>query len=169
MYTIRLFSLLALVGCSAPSKQDSARVFTAMTTTAIAAQSAAVADARLHPAVVPAALAIQFDGACPGGGTMHVDGTYDAAGSGNAAAFDLDMAFAQCTGALGDAVDGDVTWTSTASAATGFSETMTGHIAVDGRNVSAACDFDVTLAVDAAQLSYGGTMCGYDVQVLLTL
>jgi len=169
MYTIRSLSLLALVGCASPSKQDSARVFTAMTTTTTAAISAAVGDARHHAAVVPAALAIQFDGACPGGGTMHVDGSYDGPSNGSTAAFDLDMAFAQCKNALGDTVDGDVRWTSTASAATGFSETMTGQIAVDGSNFSAACDFDVTLAVTAAQVSYGGTMCGYDVQVLVTL
>jgi hypothetical protein len=169
MYTTRWLSLLVLVGCSAPSKQDSARAFEAMTTAATTAQSTAVANARQHLAAVPAALVIQFDGACPGGGTMHVAGSYDGPGTGNAAAFDLDMTFAQCTSALGDTVDGDVTWTSTASAATGFSETMTGDIAVHGRNVSAACDFDVTLAVNLAQISYGGTMCGYDVQALLTL
>ncbi len=158
-----------LIGCSTgPSKQDSARVFAAMTSSAALAQSAAVTDARQHQAVVPAALAIHFDGACPGGGTMHVDGSYDGAGTGNSAAFDLNMTFAQCKSALGDMVDGDLTWSSTASAATGFSETMTGHVAVDGNNVSAACDFDVTLAVNAAQISYGGTMCGYDVQALLT-
>ena len=144
-------------------------MFTAMTAAATSAQSAAVANARQHEAALPAALAIQFDGPCPGGGTMHVDGTYDGSGTGNAAAFDLDMTFAQCTSALGDTVDGDVTWTSTASAATGFSETMTGHIAVDGNHVSAACDFDVTLAVSLAQVSYAGTMCGYDVQALITL
>jgi hypothetical protein len=168
MYTTRWISLLVLVGCSGPSKQDSARVFGAMTAATIAAQSAAVADARQHQAAVPAVLAIQFDGACPAGGTMHVDGSYDGPGTGNAAAFDLDMTFTQCRSALGDTVDGDVTWTSTASA-TGFSETETGQIAVDGGHVSAACDFDVTLAVTAAQISYGGTMCGYDVQLLLAL
>src|ERR1041385_1238467 len=122
MYTIRWLSLFVLVGCSTPSKQDSARVFGAMTAATTSAQSAAVADARQHPAVVPAALAIQFDGACSGGGTMHVDGSYDGPGNGNAAAFDLDMTFAQCTSALGDTVDGDVEWTSTASAM-GFAET----------------------------------------------
>ena len=144
-------------------------MFTSMTSATADAQTAAVTAARQHQAAVPAALTVHFDGACPGGGTMHVDGSYDGPGTGNAAAFDLDMTFAQCKSADGDTVDGDVKWMSTASLATGFAETKTGHIAVEGSNFAAACDFDVTLAVNLAQISYGGTICGFDVQALLKL
>src|SRR5215467_1834462 len=124
MYTKRWLPLFMLVGCSsAPSKQDSARAFTAMTAMAAAAQSAAVTSTRQHADVVPATLVIHFDGPCPGGGTMHVDGTYDGPGTGTGAVFDLNMTFAQCQGALGDTVDGDLTWHSTVSPAAGFAET----------------------------------------------
>ena len=63
--------------------------------------------------------------------------------------------------------DGDLHWNSMAIAAASFSEAMTGHVAVMASNLSAACDFNVQLAVTPAQVSYTGMMCGYDVQLLL--
>jgi len=166
MYTIRWFWLVGLVGCSTTttSKEDSTRAFEAMTAVAAAAQSA-VADH--HAAALPAALAVQFDGPCAGGGTMHVDGTVDN-GTGTGTALALDMSFAQCRGAaLGDTVDGDLELTSEVSPTNGVSQTMKGHVAVDGTNLSVSCDFDLTMIVNSSQVSETGSMCGYDVQLLI--
>jgi hypothetical protein len=170
MRSIHLLSLVVVAACSTgPSKQDSVRVFAATMSAASAAQSAAVSDARTHAAAAPGALAITFDGACPGGGTMHVDGNYDGSGTDDRATFDMNMAFAQCRDALGDVVDGNLHWNATASGDTDFSETMTGDIAVDGGGTSTDCGIDMTLALSATQVSYAGTMCGYDVQTLVTV
>lgn len=169
MRITRLLPFVLLVACSTgPSKEDSTRVLAGMTTAATTAQSAAVADARTHAAAVPGALAIAYSGACLGGGTVAVDGTYDGTGTGDTAVFDMTMTFASCRSLTGDTVDGDLHWSSTAGAGM-FDESMTGHVSYQGGNVDASCDFDMTLAVTPLSLSYAGSMCGYDASALVTI
>src|SRR5262245_28531742 len=110
MQTTRLLPLVLVVACTGPSKEDSARAFTATMAAASSAQSAAVSEARTHASAAPGSLAVNFDGACLGGGTMHVDGSYDGSGTDDRASFDMNMAFADCRGPTGDTVNGSLHW-----------------------------------------------------------
>jgi len=155
-----------LAACSSgPSKSDATRVFASATTSMASAQSRAVSAAHGGAALnAPAALSLQYSGSCPAGGTVAVNGSYDDSGNGMAAAFDLDTSFTGCKDLTGT-LDGDLHWTSTADA-TGFTSSMTGSLVWSDGQDSASCDFDLHLSVNAAAVSYSGSVCGYNVQDL---
>jgi hypothetical protein len=44
---------------------------------------------------------------------------------------------------------------------------MTGDLDWTGNNGSASCEFDLALQVSDTGVSYGGTLCGYDVSTEL--
>jgi hypothetical protein len=169
MRTILPFVLLAAC-TSGPTttKQNAARIFAATTASMTSAQSRAVSAAHGTPALVaPASLTLAFNGACSAGGTVAVNGSYDNSGDGMRAAFDLDTAFTGCKDADGS-LDGDVHWTSSRDA-NNFTGAMTGSLAwTDGQD-SATCDIDIHLSVTPVTVSYTGSVCGYDSQLLISI
>lgn len=165
----KLLVLCVLAACSSGTTKDqSLKVFAAATTEMTTAQSSAVDAARAHASAVPAAsLALDYSGPCPAGGTVAVTGSYDASGTGDHAVFDLSSVFTSCATDDGT-LDGNLAWHSQADS-TGFSETMTGSLSYQSASDSLSCDVHLTLAVDATSVTYGGTICGYDVQADLHL
>lgn len=167
MKPFKLCSLVLLAACSSgPSKEDSLKVFAATNSAMASAQAHAVSASRTT-ALQPGALTVTYTGACLGGGTVAVNGSYDGSGTGDQAAFDLTMQFNSCQDALGT-VDGTLHWTSTANG-TSFTAAMTGSISYHDPNTSASCDYDLHLSVDPALVSYSGSVCGYDVTADLNI
>ncbi|MCW5805863.1 MAG: hypothetical protein KIT31_26060 [Deltaproteobacteria bacterium] len=156
-----LVVLLPLAACG-PSKSESIQAFLTVTAAASSAQARAVADAQAGPnLVLPAALTLDFSGPCTLGGTVGVAGAYDTSGSGERAAFDLTASFDGCREATGR-LDGDLHWASVAEADR-FVATMDGAIDYDGSAGNFTCDFDLSISVDSARTTFGGSFCGYDV------
>lgn len=165
-----LTSLVSAAACSSgPSKEESIQVFATATTAMASAQARAVSDAQqLRAFATPAELLLDFNGPCALGGTVGVDGRYDAAGTGDRAAFDLTTEFDGCK-EVGGTLDGSLRWTSVADG-TSFSATMKGELdwsGADGK--SASCDFDLTMSVTPQAVSYSGEICGYDVKADLNV
>jgi hypothetical protein len=156
---IGLLAVSSLVACgdSGPSQQDSFQAFGAATAAMSSAQSRAIQAAQ---AVAPADLVLNFEGACQTGGAVKVLGNYSGTG-GQSAVFDLATTFTDCADAQG-ALDGALTWTSVAEG-TKYTATMKGDIDWQGAQASAGCDFNVTVSVDGQAVTYGGSVCGYDI------
>src|SRR5690242_20306179 len=134
-----LLPLALLAACTdQPSKEESVQIFAAATTALTSAQAKAVDQARSGQLTAPAELLVDFTGPCSLGGTLRVNGTYAGSSDDEHAAFDLGAAFNGCREVTGT-LDGDLTWTSEASAA-GFSATLTGGLDWQGNNGSASCD-----------------------------
>jgi hypothetical protein len=160
-----LASLVSTAACSSgPTKSESLQIFAAATAAMASAQARAVTDARqLQALIEPADLVLDFSGACALGGSVGVSGTYNDAGTGERAAFDMTTSFDACKEALGT-LDGRLRWTSVATN-TSFSATMTGELDWTGSNGdSASCDFELSMAVTATSVTYSGNLCGYDVR-----
>ena len=165
MKRLLLLPLVVLAACSnQPTKQESLRTFAAASSAMSTAQSKAVTQARGTALTAPADLSLSFNGPCTLGGTLAVNGSYTGDGSDDHAAFDLTTSFNGCVD-VGGTLDGDLHWTSTADA-NGFSAAMTGNIDWSSGNDSASCGFDLHLAVTQSSVTYGGTLCGYDVAEL---
>jgi hypothetical protein len=96
-----------------------------------------------------------------------VDGSYDGAGTGMQAAFDVDAAFSGCADAYGS-LNGDLHWTSTADAA-GFAGAMSGSLMWTDGTDSCSCDIDLQLNVTFVSVGYTGSVCGYDAKLLLSI
>jgi hypothetical protein len=157
-----LTSLVSAAACSSgPTKSESLQIFAAATTAMASAQSRAVADAQQLQA--PAELVLDFSGPCTLGGSIGVTGSYDGAGTGERAAFDLTTAFDACKEAQGT-LDGSLRWTSVVDGAS-FSASMTGELDWSSAGGdSASCDFDLSIAVSPQAVAYSGDLCGYDVR-----
>ena len=167
MNLTKLVPLILIAACSSgPSKQDSLKVFAATNSAMASIQSTAVTASRTT-ALVPASVTVNYTGACTGGGTAAVTGTYDGDGTNDQAAFDMTMTFTNCTEELGS-IDGTMHWTSVASG-TSFMSTMTGSISYHDPQTDASCAYDVSLDVTSTTVTYSGTMCGYDVDADLNI
>lgn len=180
MKVIRLVPFALLAACSSgPSNGDALKMFAASSQAMTTAQNAAVEQARAQqqtpvaPRPAGNSLALSYSGACATGGTVAVTGTYDGDGTGAQAAFDVTVTFDGCAGGVGT-LDGSLTWTSTATS-TSFVATMTGSLSYADASTSFACDYDLTTSVAvsgagssaSADLSYSGSLCGYDVNTQL--
>lgn len=165
MKRLLLLPLVVLAACSSqPTKEESLRTFAAASSAMSSAQAKAVTQARGSGLTAPADLSLDFTGPCALGGTLAVNGSYTGDGSDDHAAFDLTTSFNGCADPAGT-LDGDLHWTSTADA-TGFSAAMTGNLDWAAGNDSASCSFDLHLAITQSSVTYGGTLCGYDVTEL---
>jgi hypothetical protein len=131
------------------------------------AQSRAVDAAQTGQLRAPADLVLDFRGPCTLGGTVSVSGTYAGDGNGDRAAFDLNAKLDGCRELTGT-LSGDIAWTSVAEGDR-FVATMIGGLDWEGNDGSASCDFDLKLEVSSTGISYGGTLCGYDVKTELTI
>jgi hypothetical protein len=164
MRLIKLLPVLAvaLTACADTSatKQESVQIFAAATTAMTSAQSKAVDQANARHLVAPETVDLDFTGVCSLGGGITVAGSYAGDGS-DRATFDLQTSFNGCHEPTGT-LDGQLSWQSDASA-TGFTAAITGELDWTGTNESASCDFDLSLAITATSISYGGHLCGYDV------
>lgn len=158
-----ILPLCLLAACSdGPTKEESAKIFAAASTAMSSAQTRAVADARGTSSLAPAdSLDLDFSGPCTLGGTARITGSYEGDGTGDQAAFDLRTTFAGCHELTGT-LDGELHWTSVVDN-TGFKASMTGGLDWHGSDGDASCDFDLSLEVSQTGVSYGGTLCGYDV------
>jgi hypothetical protein len=159
--------LCLLAACSdGPTKEESVQIFAAASTAASSVQARAVTDARSANGLAAAdQLTLDFSGPCTLGGTASVNGSYEGDSNDDHATFDLNTKFVGCHEATGT-IDGELHWTSTADA-NGFSASMTGDLDWTGSNGSASCGFDVSLQVSATDISYSGSLCGYDVSTEL--
>lgn len=167
--SMMILPLSLLAACSdGPTKEESLKVFAAATTAMSSAQSRAVTDARANSALAPVdRLDLDFSGPCTLGGTAKVTGSYEGAGVDDHASFDLNTTFAGCHELTGT-LDGELHWTSVA-AADKFTASMKGGLDWHGQDGDASCDFDLSLEVSNVGISYGGTLCGYDVKADLKI
>ena len=167
MKPVMFAPLLLVAACSSgPTKEESLKIFTATNSTMLSAQTAAVHAARVT-SLAPASLTLAYSGACLGGGSIAVNGSYEGSGSDDKAAFDLTVQLTNCN-TLTSTVDGELHWTSTVDG-TSFAATMTGGVSYKDPNTAASCDYDLALTVNPSLVSYGGTLCGYDVKTELIL
>jgi hypothetical protein len=157
--------VLPLVACGGggPTEQESLQAFAAVTVAMSSAQARAVQSAQ---GVVPGDLTLNFEGSCTTSGTVAVTGSYSSNGSGStqAAAFDLTTTFRKCADPQGT-LDGELRWTSTLSGSK-YTATMGGEIDWTSSQASASCDFNLTLTVDGQAVTYGGSVCGFNVTKL---
>ena len=138
------------------------RIFAATSTVTATAQSSAVTVAKAGGDT--GELSLDYKGTCALGGSVSVKGSYAGDGDDDHAAFDLSTTFDGCKDIQGT-LDGELHWTSTASAG-GFSASMTGGLDWTSGNDSASCDFDLHLAITENSITYGGSLCGYAVTEL---
>lgn len=162
---VGMLVVLPLVACGGggPSEQESLQAFAAVTIAMSSAQSRAI---QATQSVVPADLTLSFDGPCLTSGTVAVTGSYgsNTSGSTQAAAFDLTTTFRNCADPQGS-LDGQLRWTSTLSGSR-YTATMAGDIDWTSPQASASCDFDLTISVDGQTVTYGGSVCGFNVTKL---
>lgn len=138
------------------------RIFTATTSVTATAQSNAVTAAKTSGDT--GQLDLNYNGTCFLGGSIAVKGSYAGDGNDDLATFDLSTTFDSCKDLQGT-LDGELRWTSTASA-NGFSASMTGNLDWSSGDGAASCDFDLNLAITDSSISYGGSLCGYAVAEL---
>jgi hypothetical protein len=147
-----------------PTKEESLRVFASANTALSSAQASAVTQARHTALTASDDLSLNFSGPCTLGGTASVNGSYTGSGSDDRAAFDLTSSFSACAEPTGT-LDGDLHWSSVADA-NGFAASMNGELDWTSGSDSASCSFDLNLSVTATAITYGGSLCGYDVTEL---
>jgi hypothetical protein len=164
-----ILPLSLLAACSdGPTKEESLKVFAAASSAMSSAQSRAVTDARSNSTLAPVdRLDLDYSGPCTLGGTAKVTGSYEGDGADDHAAFDLRTTFTGCREFAGT-LDGELHWTSVV-AADKFTASMTGGLDWHGNDGDASCDFDLSLEVSNVGISYGGTLCGYDVKTELKI
>jgi hypothetical protein len=149
------------------TKQESVQIFAAATTALGSAQTKAVAEAKGASLTAPADLTLDYAGSCSLGGTVALRGTYAGDGTDDRAAFDLSAAFDSCRELTGT-LDGSLRWTSVATGSS-FTASLTGELDWHGNDGDASCDFDLSLTIGDSGVSYGGHLCGYDVETELVL
>lgn len=157
-----LVPLFLLASCtSGPSKEESVQIWGAASAAMTTAQQRAVESARASNVLPVTDLHLNWSGSCTLGGTVSVSGNYTGDGSDDHASFDLQTTFSNCREAQGT-VDGSLTWKSVASD-TSFTASMDGNIDWHGQNGDASCAFDLAITLSSTSVSYGGSLCGYDV------
>lgn len=176
---------LALIGCSDQlNEEDSRAAFTAAYATLSAGGAAAQTSAATpvqaddSPAFrAGAAGSVDYDYACPGGGTAHFAGTVTAVADdvGGQANFTFATDFSGCKTLLDITIDGSIDY---ASSVTGSAESASVKFSMDGSlsfsgKVDGSCDIEVDLAVSAvpgtASASYSGSVCGHDASATLSV
>jgi hypothetical protein len=166
MKRLGLFSILIVPGvfaaCSSgPSREESARIFTAATTAMASAQSRAVAAAEANRTLrAPADLLLEFTGACTLGGSISLAGSYTGDADADTATFELTTRFDGCRELQGT-LDGELRWAAVATE-TGATSTIEGVLVWDGSDGSATCELDVQTSAGASGFSYTGSICGHD-------
>lgn len=150
------------------SKPDASRLFVATTGAVTAAQAKAVTATQQTALTAPAVRNLDYIGPCSAEGSSEVRGTYDDSGTAAASTFELQVTFTNCVDQTGNALDGSLHWSSSASAS-GFDATLTGSVDWSDHQNQASCDLDLHMAVNESTILYAGTVCGYDVQTDLHL
>src|SRR5262245_12025383 len=128
--------LIALAACtSGPSKDDTTAVYVQTLNAMSYARIQAVAKVQGQTGTVT----LDASGTCPAGGTYAVTGTFDDSnGNTDQTTWNLSLAFAGCADLFGK-VDGNLDWTSSASAAS-FATAITGSVTYTGNHGTWTCD-----------------------------
>ena len=105
--------------------------------------------------LAPANGMVDFNGACPGGGTFASTGTYSGDGTVTNATFDLGMTFTACS-AGGITSDGSWQW-SASTTATCAKFTVDGDVTITGPQASGHFVENVTMSFDLATRSFSIT------------
>jgi hypothetical protein len=108
-----------------------------------------------HTSLAPANGMVDFNGACPGGGTFASTGTYSGDGTVTNASFDLGMTFSNCT-AGGVNADGSWQWTASTTA-TGATFTVDADVTVTGPQASGHFTDNLTMSFDLAARNFSIT------------
>jgi hypothetical protein len=108
-----------------------------------------------HASLAPANGMVDFNGACPGGGTFASTGTYNGDGTVTNATFDLGMTFTSCS-AGGITADGSWQWTASTTA-TGASFTVDADVTVTGPQASGHFTDNLTMSFDLAARNFSIT------------
>lgn len=176
---------LALIGCSDQLNEEDSRVAFAaaaatLSTGAAAAQTSVAVPVQAEDSPVfraGAAGSVDYDYACPGGGTAHFAGSVTAVSDdlGGQATFTFATDFAGCKTLLDITIDGNLDY---ASSVTGSADSATVTLSMDGSlsfsgKVDGSCDIEVDLSVSAAPGSasgtYSGSVCGHDASSTLSV
>lgn len=108
-----------------------------------------------HASLAPANGMVDFNGACPGGGTFASTGTYNGDGTVTNGTFDLGMTFTSCS-AGGVTADGSWQWTASTTA-TGASFTVDADVTVTGPQASGHFVDNLTMSFDLAARNFSIT------------
>jgi hypothetical protein len=108
-----------------------------------------------HTSLAPANGMVDFNGACPAGGTFASTGTYSGDGTVTNASFDLGMTFSNCT-AGGVTADGSWQWTASTTA-TGATFTVDADVTVTGPQASGHFTDNLTMSFDLAARNFSIT------------
>jgi len=176
---------LALIGCSEQLDEEDSRVaftaaFSTLSAGGAAAQTSAATPVQADETPVfraGAAGSVDYDYACPGGGTAHFAGSVTAVSDdvGGQASFTFATDFAGCKTLLDVTIDGSLDY---ASSVSGSAESATVTLSMDGSlsfsgKVDGTCDIEVDLSVSAAPGSamgtYSGSVCGHDASATLNV
>lgn len=162
-----LVVLVAACTDSGPTTQEASLLFVATTGAVTSAQAKAV-SATQSALTAPAVRNLDYIGPCGAEGSSEVRGTYDDAGTAAASTFELQVTFTNCVDLTGNALNGSLHWSSSASS-TGFDATLSGSVDWSDHQNQASCDLDLHMAVNGSSILYAGSVCGYDVQADLHL
>lgn len=175
-----------LVGCSQELSEKDAQVafgaaLTVLQSGGAMAQSSAGAtpvQADDAPAFrAGAEAAVDYDFACPGGGTARFAGSVVAASdeTSGQATFTFQTDFAACKSLANITIDGNMDYASSISGtaeAVQLTFSMSGSLSFSGE-VEGSCDIDLTLNASATAGSAGGTfegsVCGHDASATLNV
>lgn len=182
---LSVFASLALLGCSKQLDEEDAAVafaaaYTTLQTGGAMAQASAGSAAQVEE--TPAFRAgvegsVEYDYACPGGGSAHYSGAVTASGDdlGGQATFAFATDFSGCKTLFDITIDGSIDYS---SSVTGSAESATVTFSMDGSldfagKVDGSCDIEVDLQVSAtpgsASGSYSGSVCGHDASATLNV
>jgi hypothetical protein len=156
-----LISMVVMAACtSGPSTGEAVEAWAGMDNANWWGLIGATAQAR--DAGAPAdVIALNFNGACPDGGTVSVTGIYDNSAIATSTSFDLKTSLVRCANDQGT-FDGDFTWTSRVFT-TGVSTTVKGDLTYQTAHEVFACNVDEWSTTDST-LHFAGTICGYDMR-----
>jgi len=117
--------------------------------------------------VAPLGEVIDYSEPCSLGGSVDLNGQFDYNETSADSSIDLTASFSACQEEEG-LIDGSLHWTS-AMSADHAEDDWTGTITVEDASGSYTCAFDLHTVLDNADITYSGSICGYDVNADLGL
>ncbi|MEO6771531.1 MAG: hypothetical protein ABI467_00725 [Kofleriaceae bacterium] len=152
---MKSLTLLVVVLAACSSNEPPASVQQTFFAQFGAVQSLQAQAVQAHSSLAPADGSVDFNGACPGGGTFASTGTYAGDGTVTNATFDLGMTFTACS-AGGVTADGSWQWTA-ATSTTGATFTVDADVMVTGPQASGHFVDNLTMSFDLAARTFSIT------------
>lgn len=159
---ILLMSIAACGDTTQPSREDSARIWAGASSAMMKAQQQAVRAADGEH-LVPFVDDVELDwtGQCELGGQIMLTGNYTGDGTQSESTWDLRTSFFQCAQNDGT-LNGELRWTAE-TAFQSLQSRIWGDVRWQDENDEVSrCELDVSIVASGASISFGGTLCGYN-------